>query len=403
MARYCGSDRNLIDDTADAIRRDCLVGDGSVLFPGEQLWTSENLGELQEKFVGNQLRDDREFEQKLEEQLSDASPESRRLFAELLLTYSLFVGGLLRPATKRDLVALPLGFNGESLPEDSPAVKALSQGIGNPGAGFSMRRPDELIFLVEMASRLKALDRDDREKLLSDDDPWAFARWLDREVPGSASRQMRHILPHLFYPQYFERVGSGDHKRQIVSTFEGLVDEEDEFENQDELLYAVREQLEELLSSKVEDVSKLDYYEPPLDRAWQGSGSEELDIIEFKGQVVLYGPPGTGKTHVAKNIAAQLIRRAALHHMGAVEYFERQDAVDAAVANNVHRLQLHPAYSYEEFIRGLHLDDNSRTVYRPGFLPRLVHRMAQDEDGGLPHVVILDEMNRADLSLNPPK
>src|SRR5690606_16135329 len=81
-----------------------------------------------------------------------------------------------------------------------------------------------------------------------------------------------------------------------------------------------------------------------------------------------------------------------------VEYFERQDAVDAAVADNVHRLQLHPAYSYEEFIRGLHLDDNSRTVYRPGFLPRLVHQMAQDQDGGLPHVVILDEMNRADLS-----
>lgn len=84
--------------------------------------------------------------------------------------------------------------------------------------------------------------------------------------------------------------------------------------------------------------------------------------------------------------------------MGAAEYFERQDAVDEAVAGNVHRLQLHPAYSYEEFIRGLHLDENGRAVYRPGFLPRLVHRMAQDRDGALPHVVVLDEMNRADLS-----
>ena len=397
MARYTEGDRNLIDETADALRRDCFVDDGSVLFPGESVWTVENLAELQEKFVDNQVEDRRTFEQKLEQQLSDASSPSRQLFSELLLTYALFVSGLLRPRTKRELVALPLKFHDESLPTDSTALRALEQGIGNPGAGFSMRRPDELIFLIEMAVRIKSLDPEQREEILGDD-PWMFARWLDREVPGSSSRQMRHLLPHLFYPDFYERVGSGDHKRQIARTFEGLIEDEREFENQDELLYEVRQRLEDLLRSKVEDVESLDYYRPPLERAWRGSGSEDLDTVEFKGQIVLYGPPGTGKTYAAKNIAEQLIRRAALRTFGAIKYFERQALIDSAIRDNVHRLQLHPGYSYEEFIRGLHLDEGSRTVYRPGFLAQLAHQMSGETQDRLPHVVILDEMNRADLS-----
>lgn len=396
MARYCGGPRNLIDDTSQALKRDCLISDGSVLYPGETVWTMEHFEELDNKFVGNQIDDQQTFDQKLERQLADASQGSRRLFAELLLTYALFINGLLRPKSKRDLVALPLRFHGEELPADTRAVKALEQGIGNPGAGFSMRRPEELIYLIDMGLRLKALDSAERQRLLEDDAPWAFARWLDREVPGSDSRQMRHLLPHLLYPDHFERVGSGQHKRQIAQTFADLAD--GEFQNQDELLYAVRQRLGDLLQDQVENVQELDFYNPPLERAWRGTGSEELDTVEFKGQVVLYGPPGTGKTHVAKEMSEQLIRRSALRTFGAVEYFQRQDEVEEAVRTHVHRLQLHPAYSYEEFIRGLHLDENSRTVYRPGFLPQLVHQMATEPGQNLPHVVILDEMNRADLS-----
>jgi 5-methylcytosine-specific restriction protein B len=399
VARYCGGPRDLIDQTADTVRRDCLIDNGSVFLPDQAIWTRENFEDLYDAFVGNPIHDKRRFDEKFREQLAEAKPDSRRLASELLLTYVLFVNGLLRPRTKRDLIELPLTINDEQLPDDHPAVRALEQGIGNPGSGFSMYRPDELTFLIELGRRLKALDEDARRDLLADDAPWKFGEWVDEEVPGADSRQMRHILLHLLYPDHYERVGSGRHKAQIAQTFADLV-EEDEV-GEDRLIFAVRQRLETLLEDKVPDVSKLDFYGSPLVEAWRGGSGTELDAIDFKRQIVLYGPPGTGKTHEAKQLAARLIRRAALSQWGAAEYFERRDAVEQAAERNVRRLQLHPAYSYEEFIRGLHLDDGGRTVYRPGYLARLVHDMEAERAAAerpLPFVLILDEMNRADLS-----
>jgi len=68
------------------------------------------------------------------------------------------------------------------------------------------------------------------------------------------------------------------------------------------------------------------------------------------------------------------------------------------VKNNVHVVQLHPAFSYEDFVRGLHLT-GGKAEYRPGVLLQILARMqAEPAAERLPHVLILDEMNRTDLS-----
>ncbi|SMG66355.1 ATPase associated with various cellular activities AAA_5 [methanotrophic bacterial endosymbiont of Bathymodiolus sp.] len=72
-----------------------------------------------------------------------------------------------------------------------------------------------------------------------------------------------------------------------------------------------------------------------------------------------------------------------------------QEMLQKALANNVHRLQLHPAYSYEDFIRGLQFQDGD-TTYKPGYLLQLLKKMKIEP--ALPHVLILDEINRVDLS-----
>ncbi len=65
----------------------------------------------------------------------------------------------------------------------------------------------------------------------------------------------------------------------------------------------------------------------------------------------------------------------------------------------MHRLQLHPAYSYEDFIRALHISNGGGTEYRAGYLPQLIDDIErQPRAERLPHVLILDEMNRTDLS-----
>lgn len=85
--------------------------------------------------------------------------------------------------------------------------------------------------------------------------------------------------------------------------------------------------------------------------------------------------------------------------MGPARYFQSQTAIEGAVRTNIHRLQLHPAYSYEDFVRGLHISANGGTEYRPGYLLRLIDAINQEpRESRLPHILILDEMNRTDLS-----
>jgi len=63
--------------------------------------------------------------------------------------------------------------------------------------------------------------------------------------------------------------------------------------------------------------------------------------------------------------------------MGPARYFQSQPAIESAIRDNVHRLQLHPAYSYEDFIRVLHISNGGGTEYRAGYLPKLIEDIEQ--------------------------
>ena len=101
-----------------------------------------------------------------------------------------------------------------------------------------------------------------------------------------------------------------------------------------------------------------------------------VGLLEDKGQVILYGPPGTGKTYLAKRLAEAL-------------------APDPEFRGLV---QFHPSTSYEDFFEG----------YRPvpagdggiGYeLTRgpLARMAAHAEDHPERHVMVIDEINRANL------
>ena len=99
--------------------------------------------------------------------------------------------------------------------------------------------------------------------------------------------------------------------------------------------------------------------------------------IERKGQAVLYGPPGTGKTFIAQKLAAHLI--------GGGDGFAEL-------------VQFHPAYAYEDFMQGIRpeLRDGLLTyTMKPGRFLDFCRQAAQ-RDGIC--VLIIDEINRANLS-----
>jgi 5-methylcytosine-specific restriction protein B len=387
-----------IQAVVDAWKERCLLEDGSLLYDEEQLWSPDNLAQAHHNIAEQPLLDGGSFIEKLERQLAG----ERRLVllgAELLVVYYLFAwDGSVGAATKRDRVAKVLAWANAELPEDSEAWQALGEaGIGHPGQFFLLRPDIQLGFLLDFALRLKKEPASEQRQTLSD--PWRLRDFADAGEDQGASG-MRHILLHLLHPDAFEPISSGQDKQRIASTYADLVD--DDIEDLDEQLVVIRRGLAELLGQPSGEV---EFYREPLASTWGGhraKGDANLvDGLELKKQVVLFGPPGTSKTYEAKQIAGQIIRRHALRQWGPVEYFQRQDRIEELIANHVRRLQLHPAYSYEEFIRGLRLRDGS-VAFEDGYLLRLVDEINDEQipeaETPLPWVLILDELNRADLS-----
>jgi len=108
---------------------------------------------------------------------------------------------------------------------------------------------------------------------------------------------------------------------------------------------------------------------------------ETVELLNDKRQIVLYGPPGTGKTYLAQELCKALVEPAG----GEYEV-----------------VQFHPSYAYEDFFEGLrprlHQDGSGGVAFDlvPGPLRRMAARAA--ENPASPYVLIIDEINRANLA-----
>ena len=219
MARYCGS-KNSAPILSAALRwKDaCLVRDGSV-FSDAYLWRDEHLEALQSHFVDAPDEGEGTFFTKLEGQLAATAPEAKQLAAEMLWVMFLCPSNV-TPQRKREGVQTIWGWSGAPPDALSPwLTEEILDGIGSAGTSFGVHRWRELTFFIRAMKLFKALPDDERSVLLADG--WKFAKWSE-SVPESDTRQLRHMLLFLLFPDSFERIFSGGDRRLIVQNFSGM-------------------------------------------------------------------------------------------------------------------------------------------------------------------------------------
>lgn len=263
MARLKSADPIL--QAAEHWRDRCLIGNRSV-FSEQALWTEKSLNELDRYFVQNPQAGEGDFFSKLETQLEPASPETKKLAAEMLWVMYLIVWkGAMSGETKRYQIRKVWEWSGDELPEGEERLGALlNQGIAHPGAGFNAHRWREFRFFITMMEDWKELGHEARLQLSRD--PWSFAEWLE-EREFAPARQLRHILLFLLFPDEFEPIATASHKRQIVDWFRREVEEDpDDFDYSDRIaldkeILRIRKRLCEQYSDEVEEI---DFYQSPI-------------------------------------------------------------------------------------------------------------------------------------------
>jgi hypothetical protein len=259
-------------NAADAWRERCFLKDTS-LFTDEPLWTLGNIAGLKQRFVDNPIEGaDRDFYDKLKQQVSESSSEVIRLAAEVIWFYLLVAHhSHFGPEKKREQIRTVWEWSGSKLP-DSPFLKDTAlMGVANPGTAYLTRRFDQIAFFLEVIERFKNLAQDQRSDLVAQDVPWTFVKWLDA-IPNADRRPIRNAILYFLFPDHLERNLSNDHRRQIVSAFRTKLppalrpkSATPSLIECDRAISEIRKVFEHELGKK-----EVDFYEAPIYERWFG-------------------------------------------------------------------------------------------------------------------------------------
>jgi 5-methylcytosine-specific restriction enzyme B len=260
-------------EAAQSWKDKCLLEDGSV-FSDKRLWTADNVAFLDKYFVQNLSFGEGNFFTKLEAQLEPAPAEAKQLAAEMFWVLYLIVRNeSMTPETKRIQIQRVWEWSGEKMPQPEFEYNtALSLGIANPGQGYNTNRWREFLFFIQMLGAFKALAPSRRRELLNDS--WAMGEWIDG-LDASKGRQFRHVLLFLLFPNEYDPIVTGRHKREIVRSFRQVFgDDPDDFDYDDRIgvdreILRIHEKIPQQYGS-----GAVNFYAEPLREVWKKEASE---------------------------------------------------------------------------------------------------------------------------------
>jgi len=319
-----------------------------------------------------------------------------------------FAVGDINIQSKKNYVKSTLGIN-----DESKLKNVFPEGIGSSGQWHTRNKYFEIKFNLLLIRLFK--EKNDKSNNITKDE---ILDWIEKiclfkkygqefdsfQIPESFKEEMpeqvlaiSNILLYVGFPDKYERISSDAHKKRILYSFSGLLslkDREIEDKSIDEKILIIRNELSNITGKK-----DFDFYDDDYLKVWDNSTSQkdfsEVQGLQYKKAIILFGPPGTSKTYSAIRLANALITNKYLKNKENVKkYFEKTEDY---LKDRIHRIQLHSNYNYEDFIAGIQLDNHSTKVVK-GKIFEICDLAEKGKASNMPHVLILDEINRIDLS-----
>ena len=383
----------------------CILQGNSLLTDDEDIFTIAVTDEVIDRFITKGLVGGDNFETKIRKQFDGADYKTLLFFAHANWLWAMSPSDITQ-WRKQQVVKDVMNDQGIVLHQD----KFPAQGFGSAGQWHRQNKHAEITFIIFLIKQLLLSKEAGNLKTVEDANTIAEKICLkckydwdgDKEFIDEAiwkaipegKLAMYNILPHLCNPAHYEPIASENHKHRIINTFHSLLSDapkEIMDGNTDQKILAIRQKIAEYWGEP--DFS---FYDDELIEIWNYySGISDFDAfqaIQYKKAIIFYGPPGTSKTHSAEQLATNLIYQ---------HYFAKPENVRTYFKDNpeikkerIHHLQLHPNYTYEDFIGGTQFKDGN-TIKQEGYLLKLLEKVRKDD---YPNVLILDEINRVDLS-----
>lgn len=281
------------------------------------------------------------------------------------------------------------------------------------GPTFSGTSLDAMLFILELMLKVKSTNKNLEDTIknieeLCNNDEWKKGlEWSENNAISTEA--IVNVILFFCNTEKYLPIPAQNKKELISEKLEGLkaTDNKAHLEGLSEIdinLYLIREKLRKL-GEKAGSEQLLYQETNPFWHAsirpfWDDS-TENLDkdqlsdktLLEYKKAMILYGPPGTSKSYQARKMAEGMIAEA-LRKEGDIANAINQ--LKATIDSHIHILQMHPNYTYDDFIIGKSIDENGKIVVKPGKMLQIIKDIEANDS--IPHFVILDEINRVDIS-----
>ncbi len=271
-----------------------LRTDDSLFTPGKSIWSSRWLGELHERFLNQPDEGNRNFFEKLGDQLEGSPAEVYQLMGEVLYVHYLI---LAKVGNKQQQIKRVLERSRAPVDIPPELIAGLQSGFIDPGPG-KMHIPFQVGTLIESIEQWKEHEPHERDRLL--DDPWAFKdflfarRFRSRLLTNNQNTGdlERHVLLHIVFPDSFERILRNDKERIAKSkAFARFVVEQTT--DVDRAIEQIRQGIE------AETGKVFDFYEEDIVSKWKGSTQPPANPWdEFVKRAKAYVDKGVLETEV---------------------------------------------------------------------------------------------------------